>query len=270
MTGVASMIPAIIGRRRLARSSTPALLGLLLPLVALLWLEAGLVAGRLALLFLVILGWQMAFRRLRREGFGPEGLVSAVLLALLTPADAPVWQLVLGASFGIVLGELVFGGRGRSFVHPVVVALAFLMFSFTGESYRASPQIPLWTLAPALAFLLLSGQAAWRVLAPAAAVILLVAWGLGLQEPWTLLTNGPIAVALLFLAADPVASASTNAGRIVYGALVGLLAVLFSLAGDAFGATVFAILLASILAPLIDQCTIMAHFRLKERRHGRA
>ncbi len=269
MTGfVANRICGLIGRHHVARSSAPLLLGLLPPFLTRFWLEAGLIAGRFVLLFIVVLGWQLAFRRLRGQAFGPEGLASAMLLAILTPSDAPSWQLALGASFGIVLGELIFGGRGRSFVHPVAVALAFLMFSFTDAAYRAGPQIPLWTLAPAFILLLLSGQAAWRVLLTAAGAIVIVSWSLGAAQPWNSLMNGALAAALLFLAADPVASAATNAGRAIYGALAGILAVLFALGGEAFGAAVFAILLASIFAPLIDHCAIGIHERLRRRRHA--
>lgn len=83
MTGPANRLYGLIGRRAVARSNVPALLGLALPLVTLFGLEAGLVAGRLALVVLVVLGWQLLFRRLRGQAFGAEGLVSALLLALL-------------------------------------------------------------------------------------------------------------------------------------------------------------------------------------------
>lgn len=264
------MIADMMGRLAPARSSRPALAGLVVPLAVVFTQESGLVAGRLVLLLLVITGWQLAFRRLRGQAFGGEGLVSAILLALLTPPDAPLWQQVFAASFGIVIGELVFGGRGRNFLHPVVVALTFLMFSFTGEGYRAGPQIPVWTLAPALVLLLASGQAMWRVVAGLLAGLLLAGWAMGLAQPWLPLASGAVCVALLFLAADPVASAATNAGRLAFGLLAGVLATVFGQAGEAFGGTVFAILLASIFAPLIDHCVIAIHIRLRERRHERA
>lgn len=257
----------IIAARSVARSNVPALLGLLAPLVVLFGMESGLIVGRLVLLAAVIVGWQIAFLRLRGQPFGPEGLVSALLIAMLTPATAPYWQLVLGASFGVVLGELVFGGRGRNIVHPAVAALAFLMFSFTGEGYRTGPELPVWTLAPALLLLVLSGQAAWRVLLPAVALVA----GLhvfGAFDGLAMLSSGAIVMAFLYLAADPVASPATNSGRLVHGVLTAGLAVLFAQAGEAFGATVFAILVMSVFAPLIDQCVIMAHVRLRERRHG--
>lgn len=256
-----------IADRDLARSNAPALLGLILPFIVLFGQEAGLIAGRFVLVFAVIFGWQMAFRRLRGQHFGPEGLVSALLFAMLTPPDAPYWQLVLGASFGIVLGELIFGGRGRNIVHPVVVGLAFLMFSFTGEPYKPGPEFPVWTLAPALLLLLISGQMAWRMLVPALVVLAGVHFSGG-SDIVALLASGGIVMAFLFLAADPVTSAATNAGRIVQGALTALLAVLFMQAGAPFGAMVFAILVMSIFSPLIDQCVIMFHVRLREKRHG--
>ncbi|MCO5093579.1 RnfABCDGE type electron transport complex subunit D [Bosea sp. (in: a-proteobacteria)] len=267
MSGLANRLYGLIGRREVARSNVPALLGLMAPLVVLFGLEAGLVAGRVALLVLLVLGWQLAFRKLRGQPFGPEGLVTALLIALLTPPSAPYWQLLFAGSFGVVLAELAFGGRGRNFVHPAVAALAFLMFSFTGEGYRAGPQIPVWTLVPALVLLLASGQASWRVLLAAGGSMAAVAWGLSGAAAQAVPLDGAVAAALLFLAADPVASAATNPGRFVHGLLAGSLAALFALSGEAFGATVFAILVASVFAPLIDHCVIALHGLRRRRRH---
>lgn len=257
-----------IGSARMARSNLPAVLGLLLPFAALAGQESSLLATRFVVFLLVSICWQAAFRQWRGLKSGSEGLINALLLALLTPSGVPYWQLVIGASFGIVMGELVFGGRGRSFVHPVVVALGFLMFSFPGEAYRTGPQLPLWTLAPAAILLCLSGQATWRVLVSAAIGILLLSWGIGADDPFAILLDGKIWLSLLFLASDPVASASTNTGRLIYGALIGVLAVLFSLDGGAFGGIVPAILVSSIFAPLIDQCVILLSVWRRERRHG--
>lgn len=257
-----------VGDYSMARGALPALLALLLPLAALTVLEAGGFLVRLVVVLFVTLFWQALFARLRGRAMGLDGLVTGALIALLVPAGAPVWQLILGASFGVVLGEQVFGGRGRNFVNPAVVALCFLIFSFTGEAYREGPDIPLVTLVPALFVLLVSGQAAWRVLLPAGAVMVLLAWGQGAETPWAVLLDGGVVLALLLLAADPVSSAATDWGRLVYGALVGLLAGLFTQVGAPFGATVFAVLLASIFAPLIDQGVIALHMGWRGRRHG--
>jgi len=254
--------------RAWGRSSLPALAGLIPPVAALTLAEGPALWLRLCVLAIVTVGWQLVFARLRRQPIDPHGLVTAALVALAVPAGAPLWQLLLGISFGVVIGEQVFGGRGRSFLHPAVVTLAFLMFSFTDQDYRAGPELGWWTVLPALLLLLVAGQVSWRLLAAAAAALVLLLAVQGAAEPWTVLLDGAVLMVLVFLAADPVASAATNPGRWIYGALVGALAGLFGQVGAIFGSTVFAILLASIFAPLIDQLVIALHGRWREGRRG--
>lgn len=263
--------PAALTRLRATAAQgggTPLLLlALLPPLLAVAFGEGVTLLPRLVLATALALGWQFVFAKVRERAPEPSGLVAALLIALLVPAEAPLWQLALGTSFGVVLGDLIFGGRGRSFVHPAVVALAFLMFSFSAPDYRAGPDIPFWSVLPALVVLLLCGIASWRLIATAAMAMALVLWAREVADPLDLLLSGPVLLALLFLGADPVASASTQAGRWVYGALLGLLAGLFAQAGPAFGAVVFAILMGSIFAPVIDQIVLALHMRWRERRH---
>src|SRR5690606_23784644 len=147
-----------------------------------------------------------------------------------------------GGTFGIVIGLLVFGGLGRHVLHPAVVTLAFLMFSFAADGYRDTPQIAVWTLAPALVLLLGAGQANWRILAGAIAIFVLMGWAQGDGALFALGGTGLFWLVLLFLVADPVASAATNWGRLVHGALFGLLVALFLQAGTAVSALVFAVL----------------------------
>lgn len=250
------------------RSALPALLGLVLPLVMLTLAEGSGLWGRLALIAAVVLALQLAFAVLRRHSVDLHGLVTAIIIALAVPAEAPLYQLVLGTAFGVLIGEQVFGGRGRSFLHPAVVALAFLTFSFADQDYRTGPDLAAWTLLPALLLMVASDQAAWRLLLAAAGTLLLLAAVAGNAQPWTALAPGGVLMVLLYLAADPVASASTNPGRWAYGALLGLLASLFGQVGPGFGAMVFAALLGAIFAPLLDRLVIIAHQLVEERRHG--
>jgi len=257
-----------LGNLSLVRSNLPALLGLFLPLVAGLATQPAALILHLATTLVVTLFWQWVFARVRKQNAGAEGLVTAVVVALLVPAEAPVWQLMLGTTFGVVLGELVFGGRGRNFVHPAVVALTFLMFSFAEIPYRTGPELPAWTVVPALVLLIGSGQASWRLLLGAALGIVLLGWANGAVEPWAPLLGGSVLLALVFLAADPVASSSTNWGRPIYGLLIGVLAGLFSTTGAMFGAAIFAVLLGSIFAPLVDHLVVLVHMRWREGRSG--
>jgi Na+-transporting NADH:ubiquinone oxidoreductase subunit B len=265
MTGTA-LSPA--GSWRWARGELPALLGLVLPIGWQAAQQGGGFVLRMALVGLVILGWQLLFARIRAQGFGLEGLSAAALLALLVPADAPLWQLALGASFGIVIGQLIFGGHGRNLLHPAIVALSFLMFSFAGETYRQPPELPLWTVLPGALALVMTGHASLRILVPAAAVLAAFGWLADQSSIRDLLASGLLWLALCYFAADPVASAATGWGRVAHGALAGLLIALFLPAGTALSAVVFAVLMASIFAPLLDQGAIALNAWQRERRHG--
>lgn len=252
----------------LRHGSLAAMAGLIIPLAHAIWTHGAAFIPQMGLSLLVVVGWQIAFARLRDRQVEPSGIVTALLIALLVPIEAPLWQIALGATFGIVIGELIFGGRGYGFVHPATVALAFLMFSFTGGDYRGGPTIPVWTLVPAFVLLVVSGQAAWRTLLGFAVAAPFLLWLLG-GDPQAPFLSGAILMAVLFLAADPVASASTNAGRLAHGLLLGTLAALFSQAGELFGSALFATLMAGIFAPTIDQIVIAIHIRRRARQHGR-
>ncbi|RUT32419.1 NADH-quinone reductase [Arsenicitalea aurantiaca] len=252
----------------LLRGQLPVLAGLALPLLWSVWGDGPAVLGRVALVGAIVLAWQVVFTRIRRQGFGLEGISAAIIIALLVPATAPVWQLVLGTTFGVVIGLLVFGGYGRNILHPAVVTLAFLMFSFAGEGYREASALPIWTLVPALLLLTVSGQANWRVLAGALLGLLGLGWLQAVPEATDLAQTGLFWLVLLFLVADPVASAATDWSRPFHGLLFGVLATLFLQTGTAISTLVFAALMAAIFAPLLDAMAIAVNARIRERRHG--
>lgn len=250
------------------RSSVPGLIGLLLPMAVLTATQGPVLWLRFGIIVFVTLGLQVLFARIRKLPLDLSGIVVAGIITIAVPEATPPYQLLLGVVFGVVIGEQVFGGRGRSFLHPAVVTLAFLTFSFADQDFRSGPDFASWTLLPALILLLVTGQASWRILVAAAGVLMLAAVMQGNPEWWALLLQGSSILVLLYLAADPVASAATNPGRWLYGALVGGLAVLFSTVGPGFGAAVFAVLLGSTFAPLLDRIVIAVHAAWRERRHG--
>lgn len=255
-------------RRGILRDDLPALGSLLVPA---LWLagQDSWFAPRLLFCVALVLAWQLVFALLRGQGMGLHGVVSGVLVALFVPAAAPFWQLAIGISFGLVLGEAVFGGRGRNFVQPVVLTLAFLAFSFADQPWRDGVELPLTSALPALGLLVVTGQVRLPVLLGLAVSIVALALPIApdLLKPGP--ASGALLLALLFLTADPVTSGATPAGRILNGLLAGALMVLFSTGGPAFGALVFATLLASIFTPLIDHMVAAVHTWLMQRRARR-
>jgi Na+-transporting NADH:ubiquinone oxidoreductase subunit B len=78
---------------------------------------------------------------------------------------------------------------------------------------------------------------------------------------------GSFAFGAVFLATDPASSASTNAGRWAQGLIVGALVVMIRVANPAHpDGVILAILMGSVLAPLIDHVVIW--FNVKQRARG--
>lgn len=265
--------------------------------------------------------WQRAFAARRGTPPAPGALPTAVLFALLLPPAVPLWQVVLGVSFGVVVAQELFGGLGKNFLHPVLVGVAFLGLAYPdavrgaaawapvsgaeaptalalaasggrealrgagvawtdvalGRGPVALGEVPLVATALGAALLLGARLVSWRVvaggLAGLAVTATLLAWSGWTVRPlaalpwyWHLALGGS-GFGLAFLATDPVTAAVTNAGRWVYGALVGAMIVLVRVGNPAQpDATVTAILLGNMLAPLVDHAVVRANARRRARR----
>ncbi len=62
-----------------------------------------------------------------------SAIVTGLILALNLPADAPMWQCVLGSVFAIVVVKCLFGGLGCNFANPAATARIFLLICFTAD-----------------------------------------------------------------------------------------------------------------------------------------
>ncbi len=60
-----------------------------------------------------------------------SAIITGLFLALVVPPTLPIWQLVLGDFFAIVIGKEVFGGLGCNVFNPALVGRAFLFVSFS-------------------------------------------------------------------------------------------------------------------------------------------
>jgi Na+-transporting NADH:ubiquinone oxidoreductase subunit B len=264
--------------------------------------------------------WEAVFAHQRRRPVD-EGLLSiAWLFSMILPATAPLSQVALGMTFGMVVGKGIFGGTGRYLVNPALLGMAFLVFSYSSLLFGEGAWIPVpgydepTTIelaveeggVPALlsvgydwwhlfignqpgphgvtsafgcllgaAFLIISGSASWRImlgslLGMVGTVLLLNNLGPAddpmFAVPWTWhLVMGGWAFGTVFLATDPVAAATTNPGRWGFGILVGTLTVIIRVTNPAYyEGVIFAILLASIFAPLFD--FIVVERNIKRRR----
>lgn len=229
---------------------------------------AGLLTA-LAPALLVALAWVILFAQLRGTRPGWDWVATALSFAVLVPDTVPIWQQVLALSFGVVVGEQVFGGRGRNFLHPTTVALAFLIFSFPGDFQKGDTSA--LAIAAAMGGLLLVGArlVSWRVMVSISLGTVASLFVAGTIGEWNQVLTGAVVFGAVFLIGDPVAAACTNAGRWAYGLLAGMLVVVFGQAGGDPGslrAMIFAALLASIFAPMIDQSVIWLNVRRRRCR----
>lgn len=115
----------------------------------------------------------------------------------------------------------------------------------------------------------------WRVVVGAVVGLAAAAWvlpdapGTSFRAvPWYWhAALGQFAFGAVFLATDPVTSACTNPGRLVHGALVGALVVVIRVANPLQpDGVLHALLLGSVLAPLIDHAVVRANSRRRRRR----
>ena len=86
--------------------------------------------------------------------------------------------------------------------------------------------------------------------------------------PWYWhLTLGGFAFGLVYMATDPVSAAMTDAGKWVFGILIGVMVVLIRVVNPAFPEGVMlAILFGNLCAPLIDYLVIKANIARRKRR----
>ena len=80
---------------------------------------------------------------------------------------------------------------------------------------------------------------------------------------------GGWAFGTVFMATDPVSSAFTNGGKLIYGSLIGVLVVLIRVVNPAYPeGMMLAILFMNMFAPLIDHFFVQANIRRREARYA--
>lgn len=67
-----------------------------------------------------------------------SAVLTGLLLALIVPPGLPVWQLILGCFFAVVVGKEFFGGLGANVFNPALIGRAFLFVSFSGSMTKWS------------------------------------------------------------------------------------------------------------------------------------
>lgn len=62
-----------------------------------------------------------------------SAVVTGTLIAFNVPSNFPLWMAILGCFTAIVIVKQLYGGIGRNFANPAIVARIFLLLSFTSR-----------------------------------------------------------------------------------------------------------------------------------------
>lgn len=100
--------------------------------------------------------WELLFASVRGHELNEGFLVTGLLFPLILPPTVPLWQVAVGISFGVVIGKEIFGGTGKNFLNPALVARAFLFFAYPAQMSGNA----VWTAADGFTGATLLGQAA--------------------------------------------------------------------------------------------------------------
>jgi Na+-transporting NADH:ubiquinone oxidoreductase subunit B len=87
------------------------------------------------------------------------------------------------------------------------------------------------------------------------------------MSPWNHLVMGGFAFGIVFMATDPVTSSQTEAGKWIYGFLIGAICIIIRLFNPGYAeGMMLSILLMNTFAPLIDHCVVNANIRRRLKR----
>ena len=125
------------------------------------------------------------------------------------------------------------------------------------------------------AILLYTGVASWKIMLSTFAggfamglLMNLVAVNPFMELPaYYHLIMGGFAFGAVFMATDPVTGSQTETGKWIYGAMIGILAVLIRVLNPAFPeGMMLAILFMNVFAPLIDHYIVEANIKKRMKR----
>lgn len=250
----------------------------LLPVVLMMWVAYGFTP---VMVVLVSLGSallaEFLFNRLfakdtRALGDG-SSIVTGMLMACTLGAFAPLPIVALGGASAVIFGKLLWGGLGQNRFNPALIGREFMVLLFpsimnSGSIFRNpdlmnfprlevfgnefwdnfvfKPSGAIGEFSPLLLivgglFLLWRRRISWRI--PLAMIVAFVAMTFLFRDQIINFTLGGILLGAIYMATDMPTSASNHTGKIYFGAMTGICAVICLIFGATRGYLSYAILL---------------------------
>jgi len=223
-----------------------------------------------------------------------SAIVTGMLVAFNLPVSIPLWQAALGSIIAIVLVKMLFGGLGKNFANPAIVAriILFLSFSksmtawtfpdavstatplalmragdmaalpsllelFLGNKGGCLGEVSAFALLIGFVYLLIRDVITWHTPVVYVGTVFVLSWILGGDFLYAVnqILAGGLMLGAIYMATDYATTPSTNAGRVVFGLGCGLLTVMIRQWGSYAEGVSFAILFMNILTPYISKWT---------------
>jgi Na+-translocating ferredoxin:NAD+ oxidoreductase RnfD subunit len=260
-----------------------AVLVMLLPLYGLAWYSHSI---RVLFFFLTALAAgaavEAAFAWIRKRKMRVSLLVSTALYCLMLSPSMPLWLVALGMVFGIFFGKMVFGGEGHNVFNPALAGRCFIMLAYplivvdtstarssSGEELNEMMRMLIsdvpepgtrWVVPVIIlggVVLAILRAADWKIIVSViigggtiTGILLLTPFA-G-KEIITLLLVPGFAFGACFLATDPVTAPRCWQGKLLYGFLIGILAIAITLYATYGEGMMFAVLLGNLCTPTLD------------------
>ena len=204
-----------------------------------------------AFLFFAYPSW-MSGDKVWVHGAGVDGYSGATILGDL--ASSTAHTSLSWSPIEMIIGNIP-GSVGETSLIAILIGAAFLMITGIG-----STRIILSTF---LGGLLMASVFNW--LAPVFVETKLFSL---MDTPALLhLTIGSFAFGAVFMATDPVTAAQTNRGKIIYGFLIGVFAIVIRVFNPAYPeGMMLAVLLMNVFAPLVDHYVVEANVKRRLKR----
>ncbi len=180
----------------------------------------------------------------------PDGVSSATWLASMAESGTHL----LGHSWWDAFWGLIPGSMGETSVAAALAGAGLLLLTRIG-SWRTMLGVVLGTLLTAQLLNAIGSDTNPMINLPFYWHAVIGGWAFG----------------LVFMATDPVSSAFTHVGRLIYGFLIGVLAILIRCVNPAYPeGMMLAILFMNMFAPLIDHYVVRANKKRRQARYARA
>ncbi|GHT17933.1 electron transport complex subunit D [Bacteroidia bacterium] len=224
--------------------------------------------------------FSLIFFRNKKSIFDLSAVVTGILLAFTLAPFTPLYVVAFGGAMAVIFGKLLWGGLGRNSLNPALVGRETMTAVFAAtmtsrsiwfsDDYANYAQINPFSLlgdSPlidycntlffrpsgatgeySVIFLILGGfyllmrkRISWHIPFSLLAVFVAASW-LVFDLRFSL---GGVLLGAIFMATDMPSSASTNGGKLFYGAMIGIVAIVCLLFGINYEYMSYSILLVN-------------------------